>query len=358
MKNREVGIPEEGSKAGNMLLEDCATEPFPAFLEGLALTLSAPEETLSSALGAFLQPFHRMHRWEAVLGLVLSIGLHASLLLAAMLFAQTLPRPIPEPQFVLVSLEKAGPGGADGAEDGSGGLRGKGAAHDLSSDNSAAPAHEPEQPAVPEPPEPVITQWQPLEHPTSAPLSAKPVTRQPVRKVKRKVEKKREAAQVSAETPAAPTPAEPEASPGNETPKDAGQTAAGTPGAVNTASSGTGDGGGTSGGKGGSHHGLGTGAGEFTLKQVDRAPVVLRKVEPRFPEAARTMGLTGKVVAKLLVGSDGHVSRISILEASPHGIFEQDVLKALKQWEFKPGYYRNQAVATWVVLPINFRLSQ
>ena len=38
--------------------------------------------------------------------------------------------------------------------------------------------------------------------------------------------------------------------------------------------------------------------------------------------------------------------------------FEQDVLKALKQWEFKPGYYRNQAVATWVVLPINFRLSQ
>jgi len=70
------------------------------------------------------------------------------------------------------------------------------------------------------------------------------------------------------------------------------------------------------------------------------------------------MGLTGKVVAKLLVGADGHVSRISILEASPHGIFEQDVLKALKQWEFKPGYYRNQAVATWVVLPINFRLSQ
>lgn len=341
-----------------MLLEDCATEPFPAFLEGLALTLSAPEETLSSALGAFLQPFHRMHRWEAALGLVLSIGLHASLLLAAMLFAQTLPRPIPEPQFVLVSLEEAGPGGTDGAEDGEGGLRGKGTAQELASGSSAPPAHEPEQPAVPEPPEPVITQWQPPEHPNSASQSAKPVTRQPVRKVKPKGEKKREAAHVSAETLAASTPAEPEAAPGNHAAKDAGQIAAGRPGAVDRASSSTGEGGGTTGGKGGSHHGPGSGTGEFTVKQVDQPPAVLRKVEPRFPEAARTMGLTGRVVAKLLVGADGRVSRISILEASPHGIFEQDVLKALKQWEFKPGYYRNQAVATWVVLPINFRLSQ
>lgn len=341
-----------------MLLEDCAAEPFPAFFEGLALTLSAPEETLSSALGAFLQPFHRMHRWEALLVLVLSIGLHASLMLAAMLFAQTLPRPAPEPQFVLVSIEEAGPGGADGAEDGSGGLRGKGAAQELASGNSAPPAHEPEQPAVPEPPEPVVMQWQPPEHPTSAPVSSKPGTRQPVRKVKPKVEKKGEAARVSAETPTGPTPAESEASPGNHTAKDASQTAAGTPGALDKASPSAGEGAGSTGGKGGSHGGLGTGAGEFTLKQVDRAPAILHKVEPEFPEAARKMGLTGKVVAKLLVGADGRVSRISILEASPHGIFEQDVLKALKQWEFKPGYYRNQAVATWVVLPINFRLNQ
>ena len=355
-----------------MLLENCAMEPFPAFFEGPALTLTTPDETASSALGAFLQRYNRMPRWETVLGLALSLGLHASFLLTVMLCAQTLPQPAPEPHFVLVSLEEVGTGGAGGAEEGKGGLRDQGAGQDLSSSKSSAPARETEPPAVPEPamhtaqpplseerlpepPEPVVTKWTPPGKPTGIAGNSKPITRQPVRKVEPKPEKQKEASPAAAETPHA----EPQASPGNHAGKDAGQMPAGTPAAAaaDGAGLGTGQGGGTTGGKGGSHHGPGTGAAEFTVKQVDRPPVVLRKVEPTFPEAARKMGLTGKVVAKLLVGADGRVSRISIREAAPHGIFEQDVLKALKQWEFKPGYYKDQAVATWVVVPVNFRLS-
>ncbi|MGV8074431.1 MAG: energy transducer TonB [Syntrophobacteraceae bacterium] len=113
---------------------------------------------------------------------------------------------------------------------------------------------------------------------------------------------------------------------------------------------------GGSAGSAGSSYGAGSGAGEFNIEQVDQAPRVLRKVEPVYPFRARNQAIDGKLLLKFLVEPDGSVSKPCVLEAHPEGFFEQNALAAVTQWRFKPGFYRGRAVATWIVLPIRFKL--
>lgn len=111
-----------------------------------------------------------------------------------------------------------------------------------------------------------------------------------------------------------------------------------------------------------SHRGLpglgGKGLGGFDLKDVDRAPSVIRKVEPDFPPAARRMGISGSVSVKFLVMADGSVAKASIIRAEPQGVFDRSALEAVSKWCFKPGYRHGEPVPTWVILSIQFRLSR
>lgn len=95
---------------------------------------------------------------------------------------------------------------------------------------------------------------------------------------------------------------------------------------------------------------------EFQLPQLDKAPVIVRKVEPEYPFGARRKNLCGKVTVKFLVTPSGEVSKLGVIEASPPGIFDASALEAVRQWRFKPGVYQGHAVATWIVIPIQFKL--
>ena len=103
---------------------------------------------------------------------------------------------------------------------------------------------------------------------------------------------------------------------------------------------------------------MSSGGDEFFLKQVDQPPIPTREIKPEFPVTARRLGIGGKVVVKFLVKADGNVARASIVEAEPKEIFEQSALKAIREWQFTPGHFHGEAVATWVVLPIQFRLTR
>lgn len=130
-----------------------------------------------------------------------------------------------------------------------------------------------------------------------------------------------------------------------------GTGAAGAGEGITGASGGTGTGTKEPGGAGGSPNR------EFQLAQVDKPPVIITRVEPDYPYMARRQNLSGKVTVKFLVDTHGKVQKPCILKADPQGLFESCVLEALGKWRFKPGYYRGSPVATWVVLPIQFRLS-
>ncbi|HQN20502.1 MAG TPA: energy transducer TonB [Syntrophobacteraceae bacterium] len=107
----------------------------------------------------------------------------------------------------------------------------------------------------------------------------------------------------------------------------------------------------------GSGPGTGAHTGEFDSAAVDQIPQIVRKTEPDYPPRARRQCVCGRVVLRFLVQTDGRVSRASIVEASPAGYFEQSALDAVRHWHFKPGVYRGKAVATWVTLPIQFKLT-
>ena len=129
-------------------------------------------------------------------------------------------------------------------------------------------------------------------------------------------------------------------------------------GSGNGLGNGSGSGLGKGSGAGGALTGSGGTGGTFNLKQVDQPPVPIRKVDPEFPPAARRLGAAGKVVVQFLVKADGSVVRASILEANPEGLFDQCALDAIGKWRFTPGIYQGNAVATWVILPVLFRLTR
>ncbi|WP_321792720.1 energy transducer TonB [Burkholderia pyrrocinia] len=57
---------------------------------------------------------------------------------------------------------------------------------------------------------------------------------------------------------------------------------------------------------------------------------------PAYPEQALKRKIQGKVIAHLTVRPDGSVSEVTIVSAHPQGVFDTEVMRALKTWKFAP----------------------
>ncbi len=99
-----------------------------------------------------------------------------------------------------------------------------------------------------------------------------------------------------------------------------------------------------------------TGIVGFEIGELDTPPIHQRQFPPAYPFMARRQGITGTVTVRFLVNAAGTVEKISIISSKPKGIFEQSVKNCISKWRFKPGIYEGQPVATWVVVPIAFKL--
>ena len=94
----------------------------------------------------------------------------------------------------------------------------------------------------------------------------------------------------------------------------------------------------------------------MTGESVDEAPVAVEQVPPKWPESARKRGVNGVVVMSLLVGVDGRVSEVRVLESRPPGVFDGAALEAVRQWRFQAAQYQGQPVAVRVTQPLEFNL--
>ncbi|QIZ78671.1 energy transducer TonB [Ferrimonas lipolytica] len=94
-----------------------------------------------------------------------------------------------------------------------------------------------------------------------------------------------------------------------------------------------------------------------SLSEVDQAPKLLRYIAPKMPVAARSKGINGKVMLRLVVAANGDVLQAEVLSAQPEQLFEQAALTAAKQWQFKPAQINQQAVAVYLDVPLNFQLN-
>ena len=60
------------------------------------------------------------------------------------------------------------------------------------------------------------------------------------------------------------------------------------------------------------------------------------RVDPVFPRQAQREGISGRVIAHVVVQPSGAVSEVRIISAVPPRVFDREVIRALSQWKFNP----------------------
>jgi protein TonB len=88
----------------------------------------------------------------------------------------------------------------------------------------------------------------------------------------------------------------------------------------------------------------------------EKEPVVVRKVDPKYPEIALRAGLEGNVYLKVWVDKEGKVRKAVVLKSDAE-IFNQAAMDAANQWVFTPAVMQKGPVSVWVSIPFRFRLS-
>ena len=89
---------------------------------------------------------------------------------------------------------------------------------------------------------------------------------------------------------------------------------------------------------------------------VERVPEAVKQVKPVYSDIARSAGIEGKVMVRVLVGKDGHVLDARVEEKFSVPMLNDAALTAARQWVFTPGLANQQPVMCWVTIPFNFRL--
>lgn len=124
--------------------------------------------------------------------------------------------------------------------------------------------------------------------------------------------------------------------------------------------SGSGDGKGAAGNKGGGT-GAGTGAGSGGNNSGGRQiapPRILSKVEPVYPEGARSAGLEGTVQVKIQILANGAPGDITVNRSSGHDSLDEAAIAAVRQWRFIPAKNQDSGIniMCYTTMPVVFRL--
>lgn len=86
-----------------------------------------------------------------------------------------------------------------------------------------------------------------------------------------------------------------------------------------------------------------------------QAPVLVRRVEPSYPEIARRSRTRGVVVIEAIIDREGNVTDARILRGLPMGL-DHEALEAVHQWKFKPALLNGRPVPVVFTLTVNFQL--
>jgi protein TonB len=87
-----------------------------------------------------------------------------------------------------------------------------------------------------------------------------------------------------------------------------------------------------------------------------KAPVVLSRVTPKYPEMARRARLNGFVVLECIIDENGRIRDARVLRSS-FLAFEQPALDAIQKWEFAPGTLGGKPVNVQFDLTVNFHVN-
>src|SRR5262245_15827210 len=80
------------------------------------------------------------------------------------------------------------------------------------------------------------------------------------------------------------------------------------------------------------------------------------QVLPVYPSSARQLGIQGTSLLRVHVAADGRVTDSVVARSAGHADMDEAAMAAVRQWRFEPGRRGQEAVAMWVVLPVEFRI--
>lgn len=98
----------------------------------------------------------------------------------------------------------------------------------------------------------------------------------------------------------------------------------------------------------------------ITPKPVIVAPLYDQRyasaLQPPYPAAEVRAGNTGRVVMRVLVGTDGRVKQVEKVSAASDAFFAAAEKQALTKWRFKPATSDGVAIEQWVQMSLRFEL--
>jgi TonB family protein len=84
--------------------------------------------------------------------------------------------------------------------------------------------------------------------------------------------------------------------------------------------------------------------------------MLVKKVNPVYPQDAKDNRIQGAVVMKLTIGKDGGIKDLQLI--SGHPALSPAAIETVKKWEFKPYLLQGEPVEVETSVTINFTLSR
>ncbi len=81
----------------------------------------------------------------------------------------------------------------------------------------------------------------------------------------------------------------------------------------------------------------------------------IKKVQPRYPEAAKSIAAQGRVVVRVLVGKDGKVKKAEVIKSFGNPACEEAAIAAAKKWVFKPATKDGVPFEQRIYIPFDFK---
>jgi len=82
-------------------------------------------------------------------------------------------------------------------------------------------------------------------------------------------------------------------------------------------------------------------------------PVLLVKVEPSYPQAARRAGLGGRVTVRAVIAEDGSVESVEVF-TSTNPLFNEAAVDAVRRWRYRPALMGGRPVRVSLSVVVDF----
>jgi TonB family protein len=87
-----------------------------------------------------------------------------------------------------------------------------------------------------------------------------------------------------------------------------------------------------------------------------QAPVLIKRVEPRYPPQARPIHLEGAVQVSTTIGTDGVPRALKIISGNP--LFGAAAIDAISEWRFKPALLHGSPVEQPLIVTVTFHFKE